>query len=217
MNMKILSIEDHELIREGLQLMLMELAEDVEVLSAANYQQAEAFVAQSPDLDLVLLDISLPDIDGFIALEKLTEKLPNTPIVMLSASESHSDIKRALNGLAQGYIPKSYHGKLMLSAIRVVLAGGTYIPPTLLQAQNTDQQTRHSQLSPRRTKRALTKRQQDVLSLLIKGKSNKVISRDLNMAVNTVGIHISAIFKVLNVNNRTEAAFKASQLGLVRH
>lgn len=212
--MKILSIEDHELIREALQLKLMVLADDVEVLSAANYRQAEILVEQYPDLDLVLLDISLPDINGFVALKKLAQKLPTTPIVILSASESHHDINCALEGLAQGYIPKSYHGELMLSAIRVVLAGETYIPSSFLHPQTAAQQNLNPPVSPHRTRLAFTRRQKEVLSLLIKGKSNKVISRELNMAVNTVGIHISAIFKVLKVNNRTEAAFQARQLGL---
>jgi len=213
--MKILSIEDHELIREALKLKLAVLADNVEVLSAANYKQAEILVEQYPDLDLILLDISLPDTNGFIALKKLAQKLPTTPIIILSASESHQDINRALESLAQGYIPKSYHGELMLSAIRVVLAGGTYIPPSLFQPQTTAQQSFSPQFSSDRINSTFTKRQHEVLSLLIKGKSNKVISRELNMAVNTVGIHVSAIFKVLNVKNRTEAAFKASQLGLV--
>ncbi len=213
--MKILSIEDHELIREALQLKLTVLADDVEVLSAANYRQAEILVEQYPDLDLVLLDISLPDINGLTALKKLAQKLPTTPIVMLSASESHQDINRALKDLAQGYIPKSYSNELMISAIRVVLAGGTYIPPTLLQPQATNQRMFDAQFSSHRLTPTFTKRQKEVLALLIKGKSNKVISRELSMAVNTVGIHISAIFRILKVNNRTQAAFKASQLGLV--
>lgn len=213
--MKILSIEDHELIRDALQLKLQVLADEVEVLSAASYTQAKILVEQYPDLDLVLLDISLPDTNGLIVLKELAQKLPTTPIVILSASESHYDMSRAFEGLAQGYIPKSYHSELMLSAIRVVLAGGTYMPPSLLQPQITTQQNFNPQISSCRTHPTFTKRQYEVLALLIKGKSNKVISRELNMAVNTVGIHISAIFRLLKVNNRTEAAFKASQLGLI--
>jgi len=212
--MRILSIDDHELIREGLQLKLTALADNVEVLSAADYKQAETLIRQYPNLDLILLDISLPDINGFIALKKLAEKLPTTPIVILSASESPDDINRALKGLAQGYIPKSYHSELMLSAIRVVLSGGTYVPSALFEPQTRFQQHDNAKFSPKKKKGAFTKRQTEVLSLLIKGKSNKVISRELDIAVNTVGIHICAIFKVLKVNNRTEAAFKASQLGL---
>jgi DNA-binding NarL/FixJ family response regulator len=203
--MKILNIDDHVLIRDGVALIVQELAEDIQYLPASCYAEAEQLAIQHPDIELVLLDISLPDVSGFDILEKLTVQLPTVSVIILSGSESSADITRAMNASAQGYIPKSYSKDLMLSAIRLVLSGGIFIPPSVFQNNQLEM--------PKNT--LLTQRQQAVLNLLSEGKSNKIIARDLNMAVNTVGVHVMAIFKILGVNNRTEAAHQAIKMNLV--
>lgn len=196
--MKILNIDDHALIRDGLKYILLELAENVECFAASNYAQAQAIIERELDFDLVLLDIGLPDIDGFEALEQIARRLPTTPIIILSASESPLNIQLAIQKKAQGYIPKSYDNAAILQAIRQVLNGEFFMPS----------------LTPQTDSPKFTHRQTQVLALLAQGKSNKQIASELNIATNTVNIHITSVFKILGVNNRTEAAFFASQLHL---
>ena len=199
--MKILSIDDHALIRDGLKYVLQELADEVHYLTACDYANAEKIIKSQYDIDLVLLDIGLPDMGGFEALDKIAVQLPTTPIIMLSASESALNVQRAIQKGAQGYIPKSYSQAEMLQVIRQVLNGESFMP-TMLQKNESAFIT------------ALTARQTQVLTLLARGKSNKQIANELNIATNTVGIHVTTVFKILGVNNRTEAAFLANQVTL---
>ncbi len=201
--MRILLCDDHALFRDGLELVLEQLGEPVELTGVGDAEAALAEVrAGEDDLDLVLLDLGLPGMDGFAALERLRRDHPAVPVVMLSASERARDVKRALDAGAAGFIPKSTRGSVLLSALRLVLSGGVYVPPLMLDA---------AEGAPAPD---LTPRQVEVLRLMARGLTNKEISGVLGIAAGTVKTHIVRIYEVLDVSNRTEAAMRMRELGL---
>lgn len=188
---------------------LAQLADDVEILEASNAEAARRVAADEADIDLVLLDLMLPDDDGFVALEAFAGTHPLLPIVVLSASESREDMQRALDAGAMGYVPKSSTVPVMLNALRLVLAGGLYVPPALVGGRSAEAAVEAAQP-------ALTPRQLEVLARVVEGKSNKTIASELGMAVATVKAHVTSVFKTLKVSNRTQAALAAERLGLRR-
>jgi len=206
---KILIADDHALFREGMRHVLDDLAQPLTVLEAADCQHTLQHAMQHPDLDLVLLDLCMPGEDGFTALEFFASRFPATPVVILSASDQRSDMQRALDLGAMGFIPKATSGPVMLSALNLVLSGGVYIPPSMIKNE-------HSPIpgNGHKNESGLTPRQLEVLSLLVEGGANKEIAQRLNLAEATVKMHVTAILKNLGVNNRTRAARAAEQAGI---
>ncbi|GAB4182583.1 MAG: response regulator transcription factor [Rhodocyclaceae bacterium] len=204
--MKILVVDDHPLIRSALRYALAELDTGVDLLDASDGASALRELDAHPDLDLVLLDLALPDMDGLQALKALRERSPAVPIVVLSASEDPEAVRAALDAGAMGFVPKSSSNQVMLSALRLVLSGGVYVP---LQALSADRSGAHPA-----AELGLTQRQAEVLALMVQGKPNKLICRELGLAQGTVKIHVTAILKALDVSNRTQAVIKANRLGL---
>jgi len=211
--MNILIVDDHALFREGLRHVLGGLDECSGVLEAARCDEAFAMVADNPAIGLVLLDIDLPDMDGCTALHRLSLDFPDLPVVLLTASESVQDMRRGFDAGASGYIHKSASAGMMLGALQLVLAGGIYIPPSLVGLERQDPQPgRRATHHPARGDVSLTSRQRDVLRLLRDGLSNKQIAARMGLAEATVKAHISAILKTLGVHTRTEAALRAQAL-----
>src|SRR5215510_12197516 len=133
--MKFLVIDDHVLIRESLRGVLKELKPEAAVVEATNAQEAMRLVAAHPDLLLVLLDLALPDRDGFQVLAEVRERHPTIPTVVLSGHHDRANVVRALDLGALGFIPKTAQRNVLLSAISLVLSGGIYIPPEILSRQ----------------------------------------------------------------------------------
>ncbi len=218
--MKVLVVDDHALVRDGMRAVLQQLDPAIDVQEASNCTQALDVAASHPDLDLILLDIMLPGMSGLDALSTFRERHPAIPIVVVSGSESREDVMRAINGGAMGYIPKRQSGRVMLSVLRLVLAGGVYLPPEIINApESPAPAVAEAARTPADV--GLTQRQAEVLALLIQGKPTKLICRELDLAQGTVKIHITAILKALGVTNRTQAVVAVSRLGLklgpVRH
>jgi DNA-binding NarL/FixJ family response regulator len=215
--MKILVIDDHVLIREALRGVLKELKRDAVLLDASSSSQAMQIVADHPDVGLILLDLNLPDRDGFEVLAELREQHPAITVVVLSALQDRAVVLKALDWGAFGYIPKSAKREVMISALRLVFAGGIYIPPEVLAREElsspspTASGNERPKVSP--SDLGLTDRQLEVLALMMQGKNNKLICRTLNLAEPTVKNHVTAILKALKVSNRTEAVIAANQLG----
>ena len=219
--MKILVVDDHPLIRAAVRNVLTQLETDVAVHEAQNCPAALALVDAHPDFTLVLLDLHLPGMGGLDALSILRERYPEIPVVVLSAADDRDSVLQALDRGAMGFIPKSSSNDVMVSALRLVLAGGIYLPPEVLAASSVG--TTHAASPPafptaRPTTApadlGLTERQAQVLALMVQGKPNKLICRELGLAESTVKIHITAIFKALKVSNRTQAVIAAGRLGL---
>lgn len=213
--MKILVVDDHVLIREALRGVLTELKDNVEIIEAPDSRQAMQCVEDNPDLELILLDLYLPDRSGFEVLAELRERWPAISVVVLSVSIDRDDITRALDLGALGFIPKSARREVMLSAFKLVFAGGIYVPPEIF-GRPQPSPARHTQSgrSPSAMELGLTERQLEVLMLMMQGKSNKAICRVLDLAEPTVKNHVTAILKVFKVSNRTEAVIAAGARGL---
>jgi len=217
--MKILLIDDHVLIREALRGVLRDLRGNACVLEAADCRQTRQHTEQHSDLDLILLDLTLPDEDGFSLLAELRERYPSIPVVVLSASNDRRDVAKALDIGALGYIPKTTTREVMHSALQLVFSGGIYIPPEFLTSREPSPQYSAPQQTPADLAQLLPRdhglaaRQIEVLALLMQGKSNKAIARILKLAEQTVKNYITAIFKALDVSSRTEAVIKVGAAG----
>ena len=220
--MKILIVDDHPLIREALRHVLTALDDKFDLLEAEDGATAFAAVDAHPELDLVLLDLALPDIDGFDALAQLRETHPGVPIVVLSASDQPDTVMRAIDAGAMGFIPKTSSNQLLLNALKQVLSGHVYLPADVLHRhQGMPEQTLQRAAAAQRSGEALaprdiglTARQAQVLAVLVQGPPNEQICRALDLAEGTVKIHVTAILKALNVSNRTQAVIAVGKLGL---
>jgi DNA-binding NarL/FixJ family response regulator len=216
---EILVVDDHVLIREALRGVLKEVRGDATLLEASSCSQAMKVIAEHPNLDLILLDLNLPDRDGFSVLTELGERYPAMSVVVLSAQQDRDSVARALDLGAVGFIPKAGQREVMVKAIELVFAGGTYIPPEILARdqpsarQCDEKQPAANRPSVSPADLGLTERQLEVLSLMLQGKSNKAICRALNLAEPTVKNHVTAILKALDVCNRTEAVIAVGKLG----
>ncbi len=212
--MKILVVDDHSLIREALRGALKDLEDNMALLEASDSRQTLELAEQHADLDLILLDLALPDRDGFSLLAELRARYPAVAVVVLSAMDQRDNVVRALDLGVQGFIPKNASCEVMLRALQLVRSGGVYIPPQILLHEQP------APPPPLRNGRAaspadigLTGRQLDVLALMMQGKSNKAIGRALDLAEPTVKNHVTAIMKALKVANRTEAVIAVGELG----
>jgi len=220
--MKFLLVDDHALIREALRGILKELDAGAAIFEASRWGDAARLLKDHSDISLVLLDLGLPDHDGFAALQEVRANHSKVPIVILSASCDRGSVVKALDLGAVGFIPKSGEREVMLSALRLIFSGGVYIPPEILSRTEAPARTGPSTVSggrpegPARKSPAdlgLTARQVDVLALMMQGKSNKAICRILDLAEPTVKNHVTAILKALKVSNRTEAVIMVGTLG----
>jgi DNA-binding NarL/FixJ family response regulator len=212
--LKILICDDHALFRAGLRHVLSELDAGAQLIDAGSCEQALELAGGHADLDLVLLDLHMPGMDGWAGLRRLRASHPELPVVIVSASERPGDVRTALDGGAAGFIPKQSSPEELLAALRLVLSGGTFVPRAALATEPADDAG--SERASRRRERAgaLTERQLEVLSLMARGLTNREICGVLDIAEGTVKTHIAAIFEALDVTNRTEAAVLARELGL---
>ncbi|RAU23950.1 DNA-binding response regulator [Paramagnetospirillum kuznetsovii] len=211
--MKILIADDHELFRDGLRHVLDQFEGPPTIVEAADFPEALAIVQADKDIGIVLLDLSMPGMAWTEGLGKLKEMLPATvPVIVLSASDDRRHVLQAVNMGASGFIPKTSSSRVMLSALKLVMSGGVYLPTALLETDSSDSDG--TPVAGDAAVAALTPRQKEVLALLGQGKSNKEIARVLELAEGTVKLHVTAILKALNVNNRTRAVVAASHLGL---
>jgi len=202
---RILLCDDHALFREGLEMVIRQLDAGTELVGVDDAEAALAHLARDEDLDLVLLDIALPGMNGWAALSLMRARHPSVPVIVLSASERPEDAHTALERGAAGFIPKSSRASVLLGALRLVLAGGVYVPPLVLDAPSS---------GPTRAAVELSPRQVEVLRLLARGLTNKEISAALGIAVGTVKSHVMRLYEVLSVANRTEAAMRMRELGI---
>jgi DNA-binding NarL/FixJ family response regulator len=187
------------------------------VLAVGDSERGFAIADAEPDLDLVLLDLNIPGLAGIPALKAWRRRYPEVPVVVLSSADDRPTVLAAIAAGAAGFIPKSSPNEVLLNALRLVLAGGKYLPPEAL-APVAGSASRGAGAATERALSletlGLTDRQAQVLKLLAAGKSNKLICRELDLAERTVKAHISAVFRALGVTTRTQAAIAAAKLGL---
>jgi DNA-binding NarL/FixJ family response regulator len=229
--MKVLLIDDHPLILSALKSVIEGMGQDVTVTTADSARAARAELQRNPDVDLVLLDLQLGDADGFDVLVEFRAAYPAVPVVVVSASDRHSDVIRSIDAGAMGFVPKRASTELLHEALTMVMSGGIFVPPVSLGFRFDDPAAPESDTVPSvlRIVRdesehegapatrsfeslGLTPRQGDVMALLLQGKPNKLIARDMNLSVETVKDHVAAVLRALNVNSRTQAVLAVSQM-----
>jgi len=216
---KILIVDDHFLIREALRGVLLELNKEAIIIEASDSGQAIRLISEQGDISAILLDLSLPDRDGFSVLNKLLEHRPAAAVVVLSDQYDRETVLRALDLGAVGFIAKSEQRQTLLSALQLVFAGGIHVPREIFLRESSSPSGAKLMRIAVSTKPmspadiGLTGRQLDVLELMTHGNSNKAICRALDLAEPTVKNHVTAILKALKVTNRTQAVIKVGQLG----
>ena len=208
--MKILIADDHALFRDGLALYLEKLAPDVVIGQASSYSQMFKLLGSDNNIDFVFFDFEMPDLPWSQALENLKKVAPDTSFVIISSAEDTRTIKAVLAAGAKGYIPKRSDAKVLNNALRLILDGGTYVPPNLIE--NISQIALNGK---NQSIKNLTQRQSQVLDLIAQGKSNKQIAYDMGVSESTVKLHINALLRSLHVSNRTQAVITAQKLGII--
>ncbi len=208
---KVLIIDDHPLFRDSLSNILsQQKLQDTtpEIFTAEDAVKALNIISKNKDLDIILADIDMPSMDGLTLLQQIKSTLPHAIIVMISGSENPLDVQKAIHFGAKGFIQKSSETSVLIAALQLILAGGTYIPPLILEQPDIDVGANTKTVS-------LTTRQMEILKFLHQGKQNKIIAHELDLSEATVKVHVRHIFSVLGVKNRTQAVQKALDLGIL--
>lgn len=208
--MNLLLIDDHTLVRECMNPVLSRLDDTVVITEAADAMDALRYSRSNFFFDLVIMDFVLPDGGGINLINEILLHQPKAKVIVISMLEDPMVIEEALMAGAHGFIPKTTSIDVMLQAIQLVLSGDIYVPSALVN--NSRIKNSYTMAESRLT---LTKRQQEILEFLSKGKTNKEIGITLNISENTVRTHMTAIYHVLKVANRTEAGHVATKLGLI--
>ena len=214
-SISLLIADDHELVRLALQHALRPLADALDLFTADDAASTEAALAgrslAGAPVQVALIDWGMPGVAGIAWFRTLIAANPATRVVVMSGAENPTTVRELLAAGAAGFIPKTDSAAVILQALRLVLAGGTYAPARLLSADaavTSNREAGKGTLTPGID--ALTGRQLDVLRLLAKGMPNKLIARELALSEGTIKVHLLAIFRTLNVNNRTEAVVAAT-------
>ena len=224
--MKVLLIDDHPLILQALQNVIQGMGGHVSVVGVNGARAARDALAADGSFDLMLLDLRLGDADGFELLAELRAGWPAVPVVVVSASDRSADVIRAIDLGAMGFVPKRASNEVLTEALNVVMGGGIYVPPMAMRSHaeplpDDAGAAIHAVAAapgadaakpPALAAFKLTPRQTDVLGLLLRGQSNKLIARELNLSVETVKDHVAAVLRTLGVNSRTQAVLAVSQM-----
>ena len=208
--MKVLITDEQSLFRDGLSLRLKQINPEITILQTSNLSEMQKLLSENIDTDIVLLDIDLAELNAAEIIGKIKTIAPNAKIVAISSSEEIRNIKKILSFGVKGYISKRSDSNILSGALKLILDGGTYLPPILLE-NNINIDTKNTTI----LKKSLTNRQSQVLDLIAQGKSNKQIAYDMGVSEATVKLHINALLRSLKVNNRTQAVITAQKLGLI--
>jgi DNA-binding NarL/FixJ family response regulator len=214
--MKILIVDDHALVRRGMNYVVKEGFPDAEVTEAESSAAALTVLRGGLKVDMALVDVRMPDLDGLELLRQIKAEWPDVPVIMVSTYENAPYVKRALADGAAGYLLKDATPEDLSQAINVAMSGsGNVLSPRVIQNLFEDQESSASAASNgRRNEYSLTQREHDILALLSEGRSNREIAGRLYLSEKTVKAHLAAIFRKLGVTNRTQAAMMAVQMGV---
>ena len=205
---KILIVDDHALVREAMAQSLARLQPGLVCLEASSADQALACLEADAGLDLAVIDLMLPDMNGFSLLAVLGKRFPDVPAVVVSAIDDEASVRRAIKAGASGYVFKSSSSQVLLQALRVVLDGGVHLP----EARSVAQPAKRASMSASE-RYGLTAAQGRVLELLAAGKSNREIADLLGVSEGTVKVHMTANFRALGVSSRAQALVVMSRHG----
>ena len=226
--MNVLLIDDHPLILSALQTVVQGLDDEVDVTAVATAQAAREALAAGADFDLALLDLRIGNDNGFELLSELRAAYPAMAVVVVAASERRADVVRAIDLGAMGFVSKQSGNETLLQALRSVLSGGVYVPAAIMRSEEPALSPWHAGdravaswpaslasgtgAETVLARLGLTRRQSEVLALLLRGQSNKLIARALNLSVETIKDHVAAILRALKVTSRTQAVLAVSEM-----
>lgn len=215
--MHTLIVDDHAFVCVGLKATLLDGLSDIKVSTASDGAKA-LNILLNDSIDLAVIDLFMPGGDGgFDFIDTVCQTYPKLPIIVLSASENPAHIRKCLDIGAKGFVTKSAPKEILFTAITKVLAGDRYIPSALLTAQGDGGRGNSDlQASADNVTQLLTERQLEILALISKGFSNKLIARELFLSENTVKVHVSAILRALSLSNRTQAGLVGQKLEIIK-
>jgi len=206
--MRIILADDHILVRESLRQFVEQLAEGTEVLEAGSLDEVRAHAGSQPDL--IMLDMQMPGMKGPQSVGDVRQAFPGVPVAVISGLTDPVVIRAVIQAGANGYIPKTARGKSLIMALKMIIAGETYLPPSLLDgsaAQTTEEPAAENAApaSPAGGFEKLSEREAAALRLLVTGKSNKEIARELDLQEVTVKVHLRNVYRKIKANSRTDA------------
>lgn len=207
--MRLLFADDHPMFLDAVREHLGRAFPDIEIQAASNLDEVTAKLSGKGKYDLVVLDFSMPGMDGTEGVKRLRDAYPDLAIAVTSGVAKTRDVKTVLDLGAHGYLPKTLTGSAYAGALRVIAEGGTYVPVETMQALAAEAADRKVNAE------GLTPREMEVLEGIADGKPNKQIARDLEIHEVTVKLHARSIFKKIGVQNRSQAAVTARERGLV--
>jgi DNA-binding NarL/FixJ family response regulator len=218
--LRIVVADDHALVRGGLALMVKIIDKNVTIVETSDFAETLACLAGDEPVDLLLSDLLMPGMNGAAGIRKICHGWPDVPVIVVSVKDDIAAIRESLEAGAMGYIPKTSSPEITISAIKLVLSGGVYVPPDVLRltrsmgkrGQEPDELIEPGTEGGKSGHMSLTPRQMEVLELMALGKSNKAIASRLGLTPGTVKMHTSRIFRSLNVENRTEAVARYAEL-----
>ena len=211
---KLIVVEDHVLVREGLIQILRQVDEGIEIFAVADCVGASSLLEQESGFDLMLLDLGLPGPDGFSGLRTFREQYPEMPVVILSARDDANTMSKAAKLGAAAFVSKTYSSERLLAILREVLAGRVVEPDTSNGGSVLPRNNKAINAPAKPSDFGLSKRQAEVLGLMARGKSNRDIAALLGLTEGTVKIHLTSIFKVLGVSSRTQAMVVVARRGI---
>ncbi|MGE4416071.1 MAG: response regulator [Marinobacterium sp.] len=218
---KILIADDHPLFREAITNVIESGFPDTETLETENLETALALAQKHDDLDLVLLDLNMPGMNGLNGLISLRNEAPTVPVVIVSAEDDKQIVLQAITCGAVGFISKSSPRNQMTEALQQILDGNVYLPSDIIRQSGQEGRRNrrgndNPQIAPELLS-SLTRRQLLVLERMAKGESNKQIAYNLHIAETTVKAHVSAILRKLGVHNRVQAILSASDIDFAQY
>lgn len=210
--MRVLIADDHAMFRDELSAQLEKINPEFIILQASNFNQALKFIENDNRIDMIIMDLDMPDTNWEEALKELKSKAPEAKFVVVSAGEEAGAIRKSLELGVSGFISKRSEQEVLLQALQLILEGGTYLPPSVLQASGS------AIVQDRRctgTAKTLTNRQNQVLNLVAQGLSNKQIAYEMGVSEATVKLHINALLRSVGATNRTQAVIMAQKMGII--
>ena len=211
--MKVLIADDHALFRDGLSLQLEQIDSQAVIFQAGNFSQAMKIINDEQKLDLIIVDLDMSDMNWEQALVQMRSKCDNARIVIISALEDARHIRKAMEYGISGYISKRADTKVLTGALKLIIDGGTYLPPSIIE--NSTYRDGYSNSNNNGKTRTLTNRQSQVLELVAQGMSNKQIAYEIGVSEATVKLHINALLRAVGATNRTQAVITAQKMGLI--
>lgn len=212
--MRILIVDDHPLVRGGVVVQLRETWGMPGIEQADSLAEGLRVLTTASRIDLVLLDLNLPDTIGTSGIETLRQRFPRVPVMVLSGSADRATVDRCLRAGASGFLPKTASGERLGTAVRAIAGGGIYVPRDIEGGAPRTWGAAGGPAASDVRQLGLTDRQTDVLRLIMRGLPNKLIGRQLQLAEGTVKVHVSAVLRALGARNRTQAVLAANRLGL---